>query len=97
MPDFDEGVDIRAIAPISGGTSRKGKRSMPLARIDLIKGKPAEYRQTVGDVVYTAMVEVLKAPKDDRFQVIAEHDESNFIYDRTSSASAGARTWSSSS
>jgi 4-oxalocrotonate tautomerase len=56
---------------------------MPLARIDLIKGKPAEYRQTIGDVVYSAMVDILKAPKDDRFQVIAEHDESNFIYDPT--------------
>jgi phenylpyruvate tautomerase PptA (4-oxalocrotonate tautomerase family) len=54
---------------------------MPLARIDLIKGKSAEYRQAVGDVVYTAVVEILKAPKDDRFQVIAEHDESSFIYD----------------
>lgn len=54
---------------------------MPFARIDLIKGKPADYRQTIGDVVYTAVVEVLKALKDDRFQVISEHDESNFIYD----------------
>ena len=54
---------------------------MPLARIDLIKGKPAQYRQAVGDAVYTAMVEILKAPKDDRFQVIAEHDASNFIFD----------------
>ena len=54
---------------------------MPLARIDLIKGKPAQYRQAVGDAVYTAMVEILKAPKDDRFQVIAEHDAPNFIYD----------------
>lgn len=54
---------------------------MLLARIDLIKGKSTEYRQTVGDVVYTAMVEILKAPKDDRFQVIAEHDEFNLIYD----------------
>src|SRR5580704_7611499 len=54
---------------------------MPLARIDLIKGKPAEYRQTIGDIVYTAMVEILKAPKDDRFQMIMEHDEVNFIYD----------------
>ena len=35
----------------------------------------------MGDVVYTAMVEILKAPKDDRFQVIAEHVEVNFIYD----------------
>jgi 4-oxalocrotonate tautomerase len=54
---------------------------MPLASIDLIKGKPAQYRQAVGDAVYTAMVEILKAPKDDRFQVIAEHDAANFIYD----------------
>jgi phenylpyruvate tautomerase PptA (4-oxalocrotonate tautomerase family) len=54
---------------------------MPLARIDLIKGKSAQYRQAVGDAVYKAMVEILKAPKDDRFQVIAEHDASNFIYD----------------
>ena len=37
----------------------------------------------MGDVVYTAMVEILKALKNDRFQVIAEHDESNFIYDPT--------------
>lgn len=27
------------------------------------------------------MVEILKAPQDDRFQVISERDESNFIYD----------------
>jgi hypothetical protein len=25
---------------------------MPLARIDLIKGKPSNYRRTIGDVVY---------------------------------------------
>jgi 4-oxalocrotonate tautomerase len=41
---------------------------MPLARIDLIKGKSVEYRQTIGEVVYTAMVEILKAPRDDRFR-----------------------------
>jgi 4-oxalocrotonate tautomerase len=27
------------------------------------------------------MVEILKAPNDDRFQVITEHDEVNFVYD----------------
>ncbi len=54
---------------------------MPLARIDMIKGQSRTYRQTVGDVVYQAMVDVLKAPKDDRFQVISEHDEDNFIFD----------------
>ena len=54
---------------------------MPLARIDMIKGKSQEYRQTIGEVVYQAMVDILKAPQDDRFQVIAEHDTENFIYD----------------
>ncbi|MGA9894987.1 MAG: tautomerase family protein [Xanthobacteraceae bacterium] len=56
---------------------------MPLARIDLIKGKPSSYRRTIGEVVYKAMVEVLKAPENDRFQVIAEHDADDFIYDPT--------------
>jgi 4-oxalocrotonate tautomerase len=56
---------------------------MPLARIDLIKGKPAAYRKTIGEVVYKAMVDILKAPENDRFQVITEHDADNFIYDPT--------------
>ncbi|HVX30843.1 MAG TPA: tautomerase family protein, partial [Nitrolancea sp.] len=46
-----------------------------------VAGKSAEYRRTVGDVVYEAMVETLKAPKDDRFQVIAEHPAENFVVD----------------
>jgi phenylpyruvate tautomerase PptA (4-oxalocrotonate tautomerase family) len=54
---------------------------MPLARIDLIEGKPAEYRRTIGQIVYAAMVEILKAPENDRFQIITEHDEANFIFD----------------
>jgi hypothetical protein len=54
---------------------------MPFARIDLIAGKPEDYRRTIGDVVYHAMVDILKAPKDDRFQVINEHPAPNFIFD----------------
>ncbi|MGI4745641.1 MAG: tautomerase family protein [Janthinobacterium lividum] len=54
---------------------------MPLARIDLVQGKTAEYRQTVGDVVYQAMHDVFKAPKDDRFQVIAGHASEDFVFD----------------
>ena len=54
---------------------------MPLARIDLVQGKPAEYRRTIGDVVYEAMVETLKAPKDDRFQLISECAPENHIAD----------------
>lgn len=54
---------------------------MPLARIDLAKGKSAEYRRTVGDVVYDAMLAALNVPKDDRFQVINEHEPENFVID----------------
>jgi 4-oxalocrotonate tautomerase len=46
---------------------------MPFARIDLVAGKPAEYRRVIGDVIYDAMIETLKAPKDDRFQLFTEH------------------------
>ena len=54
---------------------------MPFARIDLMQGKSAEFRQTIGDVVYQAMCSVLKAPEGDRFQVINEHKPENFVYD----------------
>jgi phenylpyruvate tautomerase PptA (4-oxalocrotonate tautomerase family) len=54
---------------------------MPLARIDMIKGKTPEFRQGVGDAVYQAMIDVLKAPAGDRFQVITEHDRENFVFD----------------
>jgi 4-oxalocrotonate tautomerase len=54
---------------------------MPLARIDLVQGKSADYRKTIGEVVYDAMVETLKAPEGDRFQVITEHAADSFIAD----------------
>ena len=54
---------------------------MPLARIDLIQGKSADYRKTIGEVVYDAVIGILKAPKDDRFQVITEHAADSFIFD----------------
>ncbi len=56
---------------------------MPLTRIDLIQGKPAAYRATIGDVVYQAIIDVLKAPANDRFAVINEHPPENFIADPT--------------
>ena len=45
------------------------------------RGKGADYRRTIGEVVYDAQVEVLKAPKDDCFQVITEHPAQDFIFD----------------
>jgi 4-oxalocrotonate tautomerase len=56
---------------------------MPLVRIDLAEGKPAEYRRGIGEVVYDAMISTLNVPKDDRFQVITEHRPSNLVIDPT--------------
>jgi 4-oxalocrotonate tautomerase len=56
---------------------------MPLARIDVPAGKSADYRGVIGDVVYNAMISALKAPKDDRFQVITEHPTGGLVIDPT--------------
>ncbi|TWB35136.1 tautomerase family protein [Nitrospirillum pindoramense] len=56
---------------------------MPLARIDLVRGKSAEYRHTIGEVIYEAMLSTLNVPKDDRFQIITEHGDSDFVADPT--------------
>ncbi|HEY4772192.1 MAG TPA: tautomerase family protein [Steroidobacteraceae bacterium] len=52
---------------------------MPLARIDLPAGSSAEYRATVGEVVYAAMLSTLNVPKNDRFQVIVEHSGGELV------------------
>jgi 4-oxalocrotonate tautomerase len=56
---------------------------MPLARIDLPAGKPADYGRAVADVVYEAMIATLNAPKNDRFQVISQHTRDTLIIDPT--------------
>jgi 4-oxalocrotonate tautomerase len=54
---------------------------MPLVRVDLPVGKPADYRRAIGDIVYDAMLVTLNVPKNDRFQIIAEHNPSELIID----------------
>src|ERR1700681_3990841 len=56
---------------------------MPLARIDLPAGKPADYGRAVADVVYEAMIATLNAPANDRFQVISEHAPATLLIDPT--------------
>ena len=46
---------------------------MPFARIDLVRGKPAAFRKTLGEIVYKAMIDVINVPANDKFQVITEH------------------------
>jgi phenylpyruvate tautomerase PptA (4-oxalocrotonate tautomerase family) len=54
---------------------------MPLVRISLLHEKTDEYKKRVADAVHQAMVETLNVPPLDRFQVITEHAQSEFVYD----------------
>jgi len=56
---------------------------MPLVRIALRSGKSREYRCAIADAVHQCIVSELKAPADDRFQVITEHDADSLIYGPT--------------
>src|SRR5689334_15169167 len=53
---------------------------MPFVRIDLMRGKSAEYRKTIGEIIYKAMLEVINVPRDDKFQVITEHPPEGLNY-----------------
>ena len=54
---------------------------MPLARIDMPAGKPAEFRRAIGDVIYDAMTTTLNVPVNDRFQVFHEHAPDSLAID----------------
>jgi 4-oxalocrotonate tautomerase len=54
--------------------------TMPFVRIDLKRGTSAEYRKTLGEIVYKTMIDVINVPNDDKFQVITEHDRDDLNY-----------------
>jgi phenylpyruvate tautomerase PptA (4-oxalocrotonate tautomerase family) len=56
---------------------------MPLVRIDLLHDTSAEYRRTIGDVIYESMLYSLNVPKDDRFLVTYEHPPEDLSVDPT--------------
>jgi 4-oxalocrotonate tautomerase len=53
---------------------------MPFVRIDLMRGKSAQDRKLLGEIVYNAMRATIDVPPDDKFQIITEHarDDLNF-------------------
>ena len=54
---------------------------MPLVRIDLMEGKPPEYRRALADGVYQALLEAVDAPENDQFVVVSEHGKDGLVYD----------------
>jgi 4-oxalocrotonate tautomerase len=54
---------------------------MPLVRIDFQGERSVAYRRAVGDIVYEAMLQILKVPKDDQFEVLAQHSLGGMVAD----------------
>lgn len=55
---------------------------MPLTRISLRAGKPAEYRQALTAAIQRSLVDTFNVPQDDMFMLLTEHTPDNMIYDR---------------
>jgi 4-oxalocrotonate tautomerase len=56
---------------------------MPLVRVEMPAGKPAEYRAAVGEAIQQAMHTALKVPLEERFHIFAEHGHGNLVIDQT--------------
>lgn len=56
---------------------------MPLVRITLKQGRTVEQRKAIGEGIYQAMLETVKMPENDRFQVILEQAVDNLIADES--------------
>jgi 4-oxalocrotonate tautomerase len=53
---------------------------MPLVRIDLRRGKSADYKKAICDGVYQALREIFKVPENDRFMVVTDRDDADFVH-----------------
>ena len=66
---------------------------MPLVRIDLRRGKSAAYKKAISDGIYRALREIFTVPENDRFMVLTNRGDEDFIYEpRLSRPSMLART-----
>ena len=55
---------------------------MPLIRISLRAGKPANYRQAIAESIYESLRETFNVPENDFFATVDELQPHDFIYDR---------------
>ncbi len=54
---------------------------MPLVRIDLRLGKSAAYKKAISDGVYQALREIFTVPENDRFMVVTDRADEDFLYE----------------
>ena len=53
---------------------------MPLVRVELQQGKPAEYLRAISDAIQRSLVEVFTVPARDQFQVFSPHSGGTLVY-----------------
>jgi hypothetical protein len=56
---------------------------MPLLRFDLIEGRSESEIRKILDATHEVLLETLKVPKHDRYQVVHEHKQSRMIVEDT--------------
>ena len=52
---------------------------MPLVRIDLVRGRNLVELKFLADQIHGAIVDVMKIPLRDRFQIITQHDQTEIF------------------
>jgi 4-oxalocrotonate tautomerase len=63
------------------GTQRPTQETiMPLTRVSLRRGKPAAHRKAILEGLYQAMRETFNVPEGDRFMIVTEHGQDDFVY-----------------
>ncbi len=53
---------------------------MPLTHVSMRKGKSERYKEAMLESIYLAMRETFNVPENDRFMVIQECEQDNFVY-----------------
>ncbi|TBW40646.1 tautomerase family protein [Siculibacillus lacustris] len=53
---------------------------MPLVTLNLRKGRSPDVRRAMADAVHAALVANLAIPESDRFQLIREYDDADYIH-----------------
>ena len=56
---------------------------MPLLRFDLVEGRSESEIRKILDATHEVLLETLKVPKHDRYQVVHEHKRSRMIVEDT--------------
>ena len=56
---------------------------MPLVRISMNTGRSDAVRAAISDAVHQAMVDTIKVPPDDKFQILSEHGRGQVVFDKT--------------